>query len=173
MRIRIADKTSDPGALARFFHRNLSSEYISHSELQGRRAIGPNEWAPDIESVLRDEILARLKEPLSEMPAGTNWQGVLEAYVDQNLVGMALVTLVRDVPRSFGIIEDVVVDASRRGRGLGKEFLISILDMFKAAKLGRAFLESGRDNHDAHHLFEGLGFNPISIVMMRDFTSGA
>jgi hypothetical protein len=55
MRIAIADKRSDAHTLARFFHRNLSSEYISHSELQGRRAIGPYEWVPDIENVLCSE----------------------------------------------------------------------------------------------------------------------
>jgi GNAT superfamily N-acetyltransferase len=171
MRIAIADKRSDAHTLARFFHRNLSSEYISHSELQGRRAIGPYEWVPDIENVLCNEILARLKEPLSELPSAVNWQGVIEAYDGQDLIGIAFVTLVRDVPRSFGIIEDVVVDAPRRGKGLGKEFFISILDMFRTAKLSRAFLESGSDNHAAHHVFESLGFHQTSIVMMRDLGS--
>jgi ribosomal protein S18 acetylase RimI-like enzyme len=168
MKFVIADKSCDADALARFFHRNLSSEYISHSELQGRRAIASNQWAQDIESVLRDEILARLKEPLSEMPAATNWQGVVKACADEELVGVALVTLVRDAPRPFGVIEDVIIDASQRGKGLGKEFLISILNMLKAAKLTRVFLESGKNNHSAHHLFAELGFQQVSVVMMRD-----
>jgi ribosomal protein S18 acetylase RimI-like enzyme len=168
MRIAIADKNSNAAALASFFHRNLCSEYISHSELQGRRAVGPHEWAADIETILRNEILARLENPLSQLPSAKNWQGVLEAYAEVDLIGIAFVTLVRDVPRSFGVIEDIVVDTSRRGRGLGTEFLTSILNMFSAARLSRAFLESGKDNHAAHHLFERLGFRQVSIVMMRD-----
>jgi GNAT superfamily N-acetyltransferase len=120
---------------------------------------------------LCNEILARLKEPLSERPSAVNWQGVIEAYDGQDLIGIAFVKLVRDVPRSFGIIEDVVVDAPRRGKGLGKEFLISILDMFRTAELSRAFLESRSDNHAAYHVFESLGFHQSSIVMMCDLGS--
>ena len=34
----------------------------------------------------------------------------------------------------------------------------------------RAFLESGKENHDAHHFFERNGFHQVSIVMMADLT---
>jgi hypothetical protein len=41
--------------LANFFARNVDPEYISHSELQGRRAPWPGEWHPNLVQVVQDE----------------------------------------------------------------------------------------------------------------------
>jgi len=168
MRFSIADRNSDASALAKLFSANLNASYISHSELQGARALAPGKWAPDIQGTLRDEIVDRLHEPLPRFPKGKNWIGVVEAYDANSLVGLAFVTIAADAPIPYGVIEDIVIDGTRRGKGLGEEFMRWLIDSFAQAGARRTFLESGIGNESAHHLFERLGFKTTSIVMMRE-----
>lgn len=168
MPFRIADRDSDAGVLADIFQRNLTAAYISHSELQGYRAVGPDVWADNIESVLAREIAGRLGEPLAAFPS-TGWKGVVEARDDAGtLIGLALVTVTRDAAVPFGIIEDIVIERPLRGTGLGEQFMRWLLASFSRADIRRVFLESGIDNEGAHHLFERLGFKTVSVVMMRE-----
>ena len=66
MKISIADRRSNAEQLSRFFAQNLTTSYISHSELQGFRAVRPGVWAANIESVLDAEIRQRLVDPLDQ-----------------------------------------------------------------------------------------------------------
>jgi N-acetylglutamate synthase-like GNAT family acetyltransferase len=168
MKISIADKDSDRTALAKLFSSNLTPEYISHSELQGYRAVKPGEWAKNIDTVVHDEIVARLAVPLREFPADRSWRGVVEAHDDNTLVGVALVTTCYEAATPYGIIEDIVVDRTLRGGGRGEKIMRWILDHFRQAGIKRAFLESGGGNERAHHLFERIGFKTLSVVMMKD-----
>ena len=168
MRISIADRNSDAEALTRIFSDNLTASYISHSELQGRRAVRPGEWTRDIKAVLGREIATRLREPMAAFPSAASWQGVIEAQEDGAIVAIAFVTLTRDANVPFGVVEDIVVDATLRDHGRGEAIMRWIFDAFGRAGVNRVFLESGIDNHSAHHLFERLGFKTVSIVMMRD-----
>jgi GNAT superfamily N-acetyltransferase len=168
MQISISDRSSDPGALARLFSRNISPDYISHSELQGPRARAPGAWVPDVEAVFEREIAARLGEPLDRFPSHKDWRGVVEARRDGQLVGMALVSFTRDAPVPFGWLEDIVVERTLRGAGLGERMIEWIAERFREAEIRRVFLESGIGNEAAHHLFERIGFKTVSIVMMKD-----
>jgi GNAT superfamily N-acetyltransferase len=169
MRISISDSRSNTKELAKFFRANLTSSYISHSELQGYRAVRPGLWADDVEHVLREEIECRLAAPRGHFPLSEDWKGVIEARdVNESLVSVALVTLSRKAVVPFAIIEDIVVDDKRRGHGAGREMVHWIIAAAREAGIRRVFLESGTDNADAHHFFEQVGFQQISIVMMRD-----
>ena len=168
MKISIADARSDAKSLARLFQDNISAAYISHSELQGPRAVRAGEWVADVEDVFFREIAERLKEPRERFPAGQDWKGIVEAHDGGMLVGLAFVTLSHDAAVPYGIIEDIVVDNSRRGGGLGEQIMRWIFAQMEAAGIRRQFLESGIGNESAHHLFERLGFRMISVVMMRE-----
>lgn len=168
MRIAIADRNSDLEALTRVFSNNLTTSYISHSELQGPRAMRPGEWSGDIKAVLRREIAERLREPMDAFPAAEFWQGVIEAQEDGAIVGIAFVTLSRKANVPFGIVEDIVINAKLRDHGRGEAMMTWMIDTFQRAGVSRVFLESGITNDSAHHLFERLGFETVSIVMMRD-----
>ena len=168
MNITIADRNSDAEALAKLFVANLHANYISHSELQGSRALAPAQWAPNIEEILLGEIRMRLGEPLLGFPRDRSWLGIIQAYEGGTLIGLAYVGLRADAPRPFGVVEDIVIDVKRRAAGLGEELMCWILDRFAEVGIRRTFLESGDGNESAHKLFEHLGFKKVSIVMMRD-----
>src|SRR3954468_21868871 len=93
MDVSIADKNSNLESLSRLFANNLTPQYISHSELQGYRALRPGRWVKNIKSVLKSEIGSRMKQPRRTFPTGRNWSGVVQAYEGSRLVGMGLVTI--------------------------------------------------------------------------------
>ena len=171
MKISIADVNSNAEALADFFHKNLTLDYISHSELQGYRAVRPGMWAPNIATVLQSEIQERLGQPLEEFPVRRDWRGVIVGQEDNKIVGLALVTSSFQCTIPHGIIEDIVIESTTRDRGQGKTMMTWIADRFRHAGINRLFLESGLGNDRAHHFFERFGFRQVSIVMMAETTA--
>jgi GNAT superfamily N-acetyltransferase len=173
MQISIADRTCNAAELADFFHKNLTSDYISHSELQGYRAIDPGKWSPDIRSVLENEIMERLEVPLKEFPRERDWRGVVAGRDRGSLVALSLVTTSFSCRVPHAIVEDIVVDASDRGRSRGTYFMKWLIARAMDAGINRIFLESGLGNDRAHSFFEHLGFHQVSVVMMADTQTGS
>jgi GNAT superfamily N-acetyltransferase len=154
---RMADR------IAAFFETNITSSYISHSELQGGRALAPDRWNPDLRATFRQELLVRLK-----LPHGAAIR-VATAFAGNDLMCIAYVTFNKEVSIPHVIVEDIVVDGALRGQGIGQHMLDWIFARAKEEGITRAFLESGNTNHSAHKFFERNGFRQVSIVMMKEF----
>jgi ribosomal protein S18 acetylase RimI-like enzyme len=168
MQISIADINSDAKRWAEFFSSNVTPDYVSHSELQGYRAIKPRIWAPNLTSVLENEIQGRLGRSLMDFPVAADWRGVITATENQQPIGIAFVSTSLRSAVPFGVIEDIIIERDARGKGLGTTLIHWLFEQFQRAKIGRVFLESGIGNERAHELFERLGFEQVSIVMMRE-----
>jgi GNAT superfamily N-acetyltransferase len=166
IRISWGSAVARASELADFFVANVGQEYISHSEMQGPRALSPTEWAPELPALLRHEIEPRLHDTATRAPAPTS-RPVAVAEWNGAIVGLALVTFAGGAPIPFAVIEDLVVGASYRSRGVGKAVMDWIAAEALARGIARLFLESGKDNHRAHEFFEREGFETCSIVMMR------
>lgn len=148
--------------LASFMFGNMDTSYISHSELQLGRAENIAKWA----SNLRDMLVTELAERLREGPDGNTRVSV--AQRDGAVVAISLVKFTRDVPIRHVVIEDLVVERSQRGKGIGQAMLEWILGQAKREGMQRAFLESGLSNSSAHSFFKRNNFHQVSIVMMAD-----
>ncbi len=146
--------------LARFFAANISADYISHSELQGPRALDIGKWRPGIVDIFAREIRERVSADVGACP-------VLEARREGRLVGIALVSFFVDAPVAYAILEDVSVDAASRNAGIGKAIIDWVVARARAQGCERMFLESGVNNHRAHELFERVGFEQVSVVLMK------
>ena len=157
---------ADAKRLAAFFAANITPSYVSHSELQGPRALAPGVWAPDIGGVLERELVERIATPLDPAPGETTLLAAA-LTVDGTDVGVFLVTFARTAATAFGILEDIVIDARQRSKGLGAAYLSWIQSECRARGIQRLFLESGHDNHHAHEFFEREGFKSVSVVMMK------
>jgi GNAT superfamily N-acetyltransferase len=153
--------------LANFFARNVEPSYISHSELQGPRAVSPREWRQNLPEILRQEIEPRLSASERRTPSPSSRPILVAEERDATLVALSLVTFAGDAPVPFAVVEDLVVDPARRGQGIGKTIMEWIVAEVSARKIRRIFLESGLNNQRAHDFFEHQGFRPTSIVMMR------
>lgn len=156
-------------AAAKLFSSNLTTEYISHSELMGPRALDPGKWNPEIEKIIRNEILSRLNEPDDAAP-GEQTQPIAILEDAGKIVGVFFVTFSRASAVPHAVLEDMVVDGSTRGKGYGSFFMKWIDEECLKRGIKRQFLESGLHNHDAHHLFERQGFKQVSVVMMKEIS---
>jgi GNAT superfamily N-acetyltransferase len=158
------DKAADYAA---FFRRNITNEYISHSELQGPRTDESGAWVSDLDAVFEEEILEAISgKPISARKKGftRNICGVLS---NGKLVAMAYVSVERGARKTYATLEDIVVDQSQRGGKIGAQTVSWIIQELETAGVRRVFLESGLHNDHAHHFFESFGFRQCSIVMMR------
>jgi ribosomal protein S18 acetylase RimI-like enzyme len=156
--------------LADFFAANVGSapEYISHSELQGWRALSPEAWRPGLPEILLHEIEPRLLATEQGRPGDIS-QPIAVAEAGGQLVAVSLVTFAGSAPVvPFAIVEDLVVDRSRRSRGIGKAVVDWVAVEARARNIHRIFLESSHSNERAHRFFEREGFRTCSIVMMRE-----
>lgn len=154
--------------LARIFSENITTDYISHSELQGFRAISSRQWSDDIARQLESDVLSRVTNPLDAPPDGQTTLAVA-LVVDGVETGVFLVTFARHAARPFAVLEDMVVLPAARSHGYGSQFLDWISQECAARGIRRMFLESGIENDHAHHFFEREGFEKVSVVMMREF----
>lgn len=164
--IRWCEDVSEAPALGAFFAANLTASYISHAELQGRRALGPGIWASDITHILTREIASRCRSDHEAPKNDDITRHAVVAELDGVPVGLALLAFSAQAAVPYGIIEDIVISSQDRGSGHGTAMMTWILDAFCQRGLKRAFLESGGSNHEAHGFFARWGFHQTSIVMM-------
>jgi hypothetical protein len=77
---------------AEFFASNVTSDYISHSELQGRRTDEHGRWHPQLRDVLQSEIAGRIEQGGGLIDRLAASYPVLTAHEGGKLVGLALVS---------------------------------------------------------------------------------
>lgn len=153
--------------LANFFAANITPEYISHSELQGLRALDASHWRPGIADIFRGEIAGRVEREKGQISKNATSYPVLAAREGGRLVGFALVSFFLSAPAPYAVLEDVAVDKAMRAGGIGKQILDWITREAEQAGCHRLFLESGFSNHRAHEFFHREGFTECSVVMMK------
>lgn len=153
--------------LAEFFAANITPEYISHSELQGPRALDASHWRPGIVDIFRYEIAGRVEREKGQISRNAASYPVLAAREGGRLVGFALVSFFMSAPVSYAMLEDIAVDKTIRASGIGKQILDWITREAERAGCHRLFLESGFGNHRAHEFFHREGFEECSVVMMK------
>jgi GNAT superfamily N-acetyltransferase len=152
--------------LGQFFADHVTPAYISHSELQGPRAIDAGHWQPDLPILIAREINERVRDR-DAVSAARDTKPVLVARVAGEVVGLGMVSFSPTAPEPYAIVEDLVVDQNRRGLGIGRYILDWVTDQVRSAGCKRLFLESGRQNHRAHEFFKREGFSTCSVVMMK------
>ncbi|ACB73442.1 GNAT family N-acetyltransferase [Opitutus terrae] len=141
-------------ALAEFFTENVSTCYISHTELWSGRARDFGHWAPGLRKVIAKELRETFRDRHKRI-----------AVIERNgeLAGMAVVV---DLGR-YALLEDIVIRRTTRGRGVGRTLVRWIFAKLRAAGKASVFLESGGRNTAAHRFFRHQGFRRISISMCR------
>lgn len=74
------------------------------------------------------------------------------------IVGMATLVCVPKLSGTMGHIEDVVVDAEHRGKGLGEKLVRELLKLARDKKLKYIELTSNPTRTEANALYQKLGF---------------
>jgi N-acetylglutamate synthase-like GNAT family acetyltransferase len=69
-----------------------------------------------------------------------------------------------DADARFGMVGDILVNPQCRGGGVGNTLLQTAIDWLHSKGIRDIFLESGKDNHNAHRYFEKRGFVHVSEI---------
>ena len=77
---------------------------------------------------------------------------------EDEIVGMASLYPQTLLARSIGRIEEVVVDQTMRGRGIGKELTRRLVEEARLLGLSRLFLTSNPARVEANKLYQSFGF---------------
>lgn len=153
---------SETEKLTTLFINNSKENYISHSEIQEGRAINKNEWSDDIRTILTSEFNEAIKNDLFIQ------SNIVAAYLDQRLVGFALIEYINAPEASYAILSDIVVDTDYRKNNIGENLIDWVLPQLKNNKIKSIFAESNIQNHAAHQFLTKMGFQSISKVFMRN-----
>lgn len=159
-------KVSEASALGKFFADNVSPAYISHSELQGTRAIDADHWQPGLPEIVADEIRGRAQEA-KMVDSGHDSKPVFVAKISDEVVGLGMVSFFPTAQEPYAILEDIVVDQNKRAFGIGKQLLDWVEDQARSIGGKQLFLESGLQNHHAYEFFKKEGFSTCSVVMVK------
>ncbi|HEX7863378.1 MAG TPA: GNAT family N-acetyltransferase [Variovorax sp.] len=165
LRIEWCNDPAKEQAIVELFMKQLSPRYISHSELQEQRAVALGEWRADLPEVLSAQVRHALVQP-----AATSSTLIATAHDGGALAGIAFVSIdeARLASRAFATLDDLVVDASRQGTGVGRLMFDWVCAELRLRGIQRLFLESGIGNEDAHGFFETRGCMPVSITMLKE-----
>ena len=104
---------------------------------------------------------AVLPERLGELETSADAALFVADDGDGRLAGTVLVALCPDAMfgrRPFAVVENVVVDAAARGRGIGGALLAAVERFCLAADCSKIMLLSGVERADAHAFFERQGY---------------
>lgn len=83
---------------------------------------------------------------------------ILIAQIDDDIVGMAAVNIVIKVGKREARIDEVVVDESARGTGLGQKLMEAAIDWAWSKNCDSVELTSRESREAANKLYQKLGF---------------
>ncbi len=108
-------------------------------------------------------LYKELNEELKQLPlkALFNKENSIHVAVcmdDQRLVGIAMMATYKVISGFKGMIEDVVVSSSFRGKGIGRKLMEKLLEEAEQQNLDAILLFSGHHRTAAISLYKSLGF---------------
>lgn len=77
---------------------------------------------------------------------------------EEKIVGVASLYRIDRLDRTIGRVEDVVVDASTRGQGVGRGLMEGLIEEAKKQGISRLFLTSRPERIEANQLYQKVGF---------------
>ena len=158
--------TADTQALADLFigHITAHPEYISHGELQmgvGEEFVRDGCFitrpAPDA----REKWIRSLLSQMNDDSVSHVWKAV---DAEGSIMGFCVADIIDNEDYAFGMVGDVLVHPQSRGSGLGNTLLQTAISWLRSKGMQDIYLESGKDNHNAHRFFEKRGFVHVSEI---------
>ena len=100
------------------------------------------------------------KGSISDLKKITDDQNValVVAQDGERTIGMATLYMVTKFGKRVGYVEDVVVDAAYRGKGLGEKIMQTLVDTARAGGVTTLYLTSRIERVAGNNLYQKLGF---------------
>jgi len=95
----------------------------------------------------------------SEILEENNRVTVAACTINDQVVGIALLATYIVISGHRGMVEDVVVDTTHRGKGIGRKLMEKLLEEAEKQNLDEVLLFSGHHREAAIGLYKSLGFS--------------
>ncbi|MBU2946689.1 GNAT family N-acetyltransferase [Zobellia uliginosa] len=99
-----------------------------------------------------------LQRPLHQILQDGNHVILAACKEEGHIVGIALLVTYKVISGYRGLVEDVVVDAEHRGKGIGRKLMEKLLKEAEHLNLDEILLFSGHHRTPAINLYTSLGF---------------
>ena len=157
---------ADAEALADLFigHITAHPEYISHGEIQtgiGEVSVQDGSFITHPASDAREKWIKSILEQMNNQAVACVWKAVDD---QGTLLGFCAADIEEAGGAPFGMVGDVLVNPQCRGGGVGNTLLRTAIEWLRVKGIQDIFLESGKDNHNAHRFFEKRGFVHVSEI---------
>ena len=136
-------------------HLLINPDYISHGEIQMGVATGVGMVAPKGDRKWKEYITEKITDSRGQ---------VFIHEENQEIAGFVVLEISDDGDKPFGVICDIIVNPAIRGKGIGSRLLDAGIGWLSEQGITDFYLESGKDNHQAHAFFEHRGFSVISHI---------
>ncbi|MFI3266345.1 MAG: GNAT family N-acetyltransferase [Rikenellaceae bacterium] len=148
---------SDRSVLCDFFMQiiNEHKDYISHGELQMGIALDEHTIAPDAEITWLKYLDNHVQNPLTK---------IFIYQLKHKVEGFIISGIEDDGAEPYGIIYDMGVNPTLRGKHIGSSLIEAALSSLNEQGIDTFYLESGVNNHSAHSFFEKFGFHHVSNI---------
>lgn len=104
----------------------------------------------------------QLNDRLKQLPLPNIYEDnsiiFIACFDGDKLIGMASMALYKVISGYKGMVEDVVVDNTYRGKGIGRKLMEKLLAKAKERDLNEILLFSGHHRTAAINLYKSLGF---------------
>ena len=154
---------SDIETVTHIYEERLHPDYISFSELADGKAERPGQLSNQAAAIFRRQLTAVIESERC---------GFFVAMMNDHVVGFALASLRKaQAGHEECWLDDIAVKSSWTKHGVGTALVQWVIDWGRQRHARHILLESGQNNTSAHHLFEHLGFQPLSTVFWHDLSS--
>ncbi len=121
-----------------------------------------NALIPQLSSTAQQLTYARLLEMVKNERATT-----LVAKDGQKIVGIGMVVIYNVPTEKRAWLEEIIVDESCRGQGLGERISKELIEIAKRERVSRVYLSSGPQREAANKLYQKLGFEKKETNVYR------
>jgi GNAT superfamily N-acetyltransferase len=155
-------KLDDVDMVVKIYSEIYNASYVSFGELAAGLADSPASPTENASNLFQEEIV----NLITSSDTGTRQ---IVATVDNDIAGFALASLENTIAGHLECwLNDMGVLPDYQGKRIGKKLVEDVIAWGSKGNAKYFLLESGLDNENAHHFFEGVGFHPMSIVFYRD-----
>jgi len=126
------------------------------------KRLTPENYTPELKTqvtTLFNQLNPSIAQrPLEQLLTEGDRLVFLICEVDGKLAGMASMATYKVISGHKGMVEDVVVDATYRGQGIGRALMEQLLEEGHKLKLSEMLLFTGHHRTAAIKLYQSLGF---------------
>lgn len=112
----------------------------------------------EVKTLFEELNAAIVKRPLETLPLDNEHLVLAICRIDGKMAGMASMATYTVISGYKGMVEDVVVAAEYRGKGIGRALMEKLLGEAQQLQLTEVLLFSGHHREAAIKLYSSLGF---------------